>query len=165
MKRQLLIVTVFLVIEFLFLTSCGETNTKNSVSKSRVEKLVIDTSSYTIINFDSIDNWPGFHDVTSTTLTDDEIQEIEKVLKECIDNYNPRQQKLFDSLSKAHPNHGLLARHYVIDLSRYKRQYVPVLNSKGQKEVWINCLCSGEFGDWRNGLVMANDGGNCYLTL
>jgi hypothetical protein len=39
------------------------------------------------------------------------------------------------------------------------------LNSKGEKEVWINCFCRDGERDWRKNLVFVKDGGNCYFNL
>ena len=48
----------------------------------------------------------------------------------------------------------------------YKRQYVPVLNEKGEKEVWINFFCN-DFDDdnWKTATFNVRDGGNCFYSL
>jgi len=47
----------------------------------------------------------------------------------------------------------------------YNIQLVPVLNSIGQKEVWVNCLCSGTDDNWKKGITVVDDGGNCFFNL
>jgi hypothetical protein len=49
-------------------------------------------------------------------------------------------------------------------LSAYKRQYVAIINSKGQKEVWIGFFCR-EPEDWRKSEILVEDGGACYLVV
>jgi hypothetical protein len=56
----------------------------------------------------------------------------------------------------------------VIDLKRYKRQYIGVTNEKGEKEVWINCFCIDPHNpkmNWKKEFVMVKGGGNCYFNL
>jgi hypothetical protein len=52
--------------------------------------------------------------------------------------------------------------------NRYKMQFVPVVNSKGEKIVWVNCFC--RFWDdfcntWRTQAVIVDDGGTCYFNF
>ena len=49
-------------------------------------------------------------------------------------------------------------------LSVYKRQYIAIVNGKGQKEVWINFFCAPPDG-WRKDESIVADGGICVLTL
>jgi hypothetical protein len=98
-------------------------------------------------------------------LTQAEIEEIEIILKQCIDAYNPDQKIQFDTISKAHPDYNLKIDNFVIDLTRYKRQYFPVINSAGQKEVWVNCFCNDFDKNWRTEMLIVDDGGNCYFNL
>ena len=147
----------------LFLFSCGQTKTNNQTQTLEAVP-EIDTSTFAILKFDTTDTWL-FKNVKPTSLTKNEIKETEKLLKQCIDQYNPGQQLQFDTISKAHPEYNLQLDDFLINLSRYKRQYVPVVNSAGQKEVWVNCFCDHFNFDWRNQIVKVNDGGNCYFHL
>jgi hypothetical protein len=45
------------------------------------------------------------------------------------------------------------------------RQYVCVLDLKGDKLVWVNCFCSAYNNEWRTKLFMVDDGGNCYYSF
>jgi hypothetical protein len=57
----------------------------------------------------------------------------------------------------------------------YRRQYIPGINLKGEKTVWINCFCvepnkfpayqSNNFDDWNTEIIVVNDGGNCYFSV
>ena len=98
-------------------------------------------------------------------MSEEEIKDIDLLLKKCIGNYNPEQQQLFDSLSRIHPGADLRIQDFIIDLRRYKRQYFPVINEKGEKEVWVNCFCNTHYKDWENQVISVRDGGNCYFNL
>lgn len=124
----------------------------------------IDTSKYAILWFDTTDTWL-FENARSSSLTQTEIEEIESILKKYIDAYNQNQQRQFDTISKAHPEYNLNVDNFVIKLSKYKRQYFPVINSAGQKEVWINCFCNDFDKNWRRDMLIVKDGGNCYFSL
>jgi hypothetical protein len=52
-----------------------------------------------------------------------------------------------------------------IDLKRYKRQYVAVINNKGEKEIWINFFCNDCDKDWKKEIIIVKDGGDCFFNL
>lgn len=147
-----------------FLSSCGQTKDNNQAKTPIVSTHSIDTSNYAILKFDTTDTWL-FKNAKPANLTQTEIKEIEIILKQCIDAYNPDQKMQFDTISKAHPEYSLRVDNFVIDLSRYKRQYFPVINSAGQKEVWVNCFCNDFDKNWRKEMLIVHDGGNCYFSL
>jgi len=131
---------------FIFLLSvplfflCGLAKGQNMYDTSKV--IVFDYPAPGAFLFDSA--------YRSTVLTKTDFLNIEKLLTLCITKYNRRQK----SWKR-------------IDLRGYVRQIVPVINSKGEKIVWINCLClyGGENKEWRNGIITADDGGKCYFNL
>jgi hypothetical protein len=49
-------------------------------------------------------------------------------------------------------------------LSVYKRQYIAIVNGRGQKEVQINFFCDPP-NDWRKNVSIVFDGGVCVLKL
>ena len=149
---------------FLFLTSCGRINRSKVNPESKINLQTIDTSYYAILQFDTPDTLLS-KNATVTTLTKNEIQEIDTLLKKCIDSYNPEQLAKFNSISKAHPEYNLKVQNFVIDLSRYKRQYFPFVNSAGQKEVWVNCFCNDFGKNWKNERLTVEDGGNCFFSV
>lgn len=157
---------IFPAIIVLFLTSCSSRNIRQA--ELPVSNIIhIDTSQYAVLKFDTSETWL-FSNARPSVLTEAEIVETETLLKKCIDKYNPEQQLQFNSESKAHPEYGLRLEDFVINLSRYKRQYVPVINAGGQKEVWINCFCEA-YGSsqmkWRKDVLFVMDGGNCFFNL
>jgi hypothetical protein len=167
MKRQLIFSTLFLTT---CLTSYGQkiTNEKTiNTEKTETQKLDIDTSAIAIIRLDSSTNntFKLFKTVTETELTSEDFLKIETILKKCVEEYNPEQERQFKEINDKHPEYKLDKKNFIIDLTRYKRQYMATINSKGEKEIWINCFC----GQWdkhsRTSPVIVMDGGNCYFNL
>ncbi len=143
----------------LFLFSCGQRS--NQSKKPNTHS--VDTSNYSILKFDTTNNWLP-NNTKPAHLAFGEIEEIETILKQCVDKYNADKKLRFDTLSKAHPEYNLKLDDFVIDLSKYKRQYFPFINSAGQKEVWVNCFCS-DYENWRKEILVVKDGGKCYFNL
>lgn len=121
----------------------------------------MDPGIYAVLSFNTSGNLI-FKNATSTTLSKGEIIEVESIVKNCIKEYNTEQEKRFNATP---PELNLKKRDFLIDLTRYKRQYIPVINEKGEKEVWVNCFCSTTGIDWKQNLVFVFDGGNCYFNL
>ena len=163
MNTKLKLLT-FSIALFFSLSSCGQTKNNNQHQISSASNQAIDTSDYAILKFDTTEIWL-FKNATPASLTQTEIEEIEIILKQCIAAYNPGRQLQFDTISKAHPEYNLKVDNFVINLPRYKRQYIAVINSAGQKEVWVNCFCQHFDTNWRTEILMVEDGGNCYFNL
>lgn len=48
----------------------------------------------------------------------------------------------------------------------YYKQVIAGVNEKGEKEVYLNCLCSvANKKDWKKVFIMVLDGGNCYFQV
>ena len=144
---------IFTLISFLFVFSA------KSQSK-------LDTSKYTIFQFDR--NIPVVFGkgCRTTVLTPHEINKAEQVLIKCIFNYNIQQQKYSIKAKKLYPD--IDQNQFFIDLSKYKRQYLTVINEKGEKEIWINCFRpwnNSGFNYWRKKIVRVNDGGNYFFNV
>jgi hypothetical protein len=106
----------------------------------------IDTSQYAIIKYGSYRIYDG---AKPSTLIQDEINEIEFLLIEAIQKYNS------DSKHSSK----------IMPLNKYKLQFVPRINNKGEKEVWVNSFCETGGHDWKKELIIVEDGGNCYFEL
>ena len=161
MTRKLTILTFILTI---FLTSCGQANTSNENQDKHTGAIRIDTSVIAILPFDTTQHWI-FNDSKPTDLKTEDLQNIETILTKCINDYNPEQEKQFEEINKKHPEYKLNNKNFIIDLTRYKRQYMASINSKGEKEVWVNCFCDTWDKNWRKKLIFVKDGGNCYFNL
>jgi hypothetical protein len=161
MKRQLIISTFFLTI---CLTSCGQTKTETKNQEQQTSIYKVDTSVVAILPFDKT-LYGFFKHNNLTGLTNDDLLKIESILNQCVNDYNPDQERQFKEISNKNPEYKLDKKDFIIDLTRYKRQYVATINSKGEKEVWINCFCNTHNLNWRTEKIVVKDGGNCYFNL
>jgi hypothetical protein len=106
-----------------------------------------------------------FENCRKAKLTEDEFIKLEIILKKCVDKHNVKAEKEYEKIALENPKNKPEKNHFVIEIERYKRQYVVVINSKNEKEVWINCLCYTDNKKWKKELVGTKDGGNCYFRL
>lgn len=158
---KLNILPLFYLLTFC---ACGQnsnsTKTDNiSVSKSDSSatfhntQVCGDTSVIAILPIDTSYHWL-FKNVTSLSLTDKDLQTVDNILTKCIKIHNNKQDttKQFSEY---------------IDLKKYKRQYIPFVNSKGEKKVYINCFCISDWGFdyWKKSLVQVDDGGSCFFQV
>ena len=127
--------------------------------QSHLWKKILNTDdfTYTVIRFDKTYTWI-FKNAEPSDLTVEEIKETERLLLTCIEEYNREPYPL-----KAHPEYKLDKNKFIIDLTQYKKQFIPVLNRKGEKEVWVNCFCEDNFNDWKQQIVKVQDGGKWFL--
>lgn len=49
------------------------------------------------------------------------------------------------------------------EFEKYQRQYIPSVNAKGEKFVWVNCFCREGHNRWRRKIIIVEDGGKCYF--
>lgn len=152
----------------IFLLSCKQNDTKSKSStlpeleSDRVNKAV--TPEYVILKYDSTMHWL-FKGSKPAELNSSEIKEIELLLLKCINAYNPKQLKKFEKYNKENPGYNISKTHYIIELKKYDRQFIPVINKKGEKEVWVNCFCITSSKYWKKEIFQINDGGNCFFHL
>lgn len=134
----------------LILTFCmtdyGQSNRSKENQNKQTKTIYIDTSVFVILPFETTLNWV-FKDSKPTELTNDDLLKIETIFNKCMNAYNLDKNNL------------------KIELGRYNRQYVAAENSKGEKEVWINCFCREWDINNRKQIVSVLDGGNCYFNL
>ena len=96
--------------------------------------------SYVVITYQ--ENYNIFKNSTPTELSEKEISNVNRILEDALSNLSLK-----------------------IDLNNYKRQYVAVINSFGEKEVWVNCLCKQNNENWKKEIIFVDDGGSCYFNL
>ena len=112
----------------------------------------VDTSLYVVLKYDSsVDMATNikFDKAEATTLSIAEVNDMEQLIDSSYQDYN-----------KNNPRRQLFG-----PLSAYKRQYVAIVNGKGQKEVWINFFCSSLDFDWKHHVLIVDDGGVCFFQL
>ena len=106
----------------------------------------LDTSLYTILPYSPNSHLP-LRGVRPASLGTDEVDSIEVILRAMVQEQNAR------------------GRAHLSNLTQYKRQYVAVINAKGEKEVWVNCFCQLVSPAWRKEIVVVYDGGPCFFHL
>ena len=136
---------------------------KMSESKIRNQKL-IDTSKIAIIPFEKSKSW-FFKENQPTSLTSKDIEQIEELITLCIFKYNSKEQKIYNQIEKNKVENKEYFEKNCIDLSKYKRQYVATINSKGEKEIWVNFFCDTFNSDWKKEILVVFDGGNCFFNV
>lgn len=94
----------------------------------------VDTSVIAILPYDTTMHWI-FKDSKQAVLTAKDLKMIDSHLSKCIDDYNPEQERQFQEINGKHPEYRLDNNHFVIDLSKYKRQYIAVTNKHREKVV------------------------------
>lgn len=124
----------------LILVLC--TNAQNG-SKQFVESKCV------VLKWDKSYNWI-FSSVKSSTLTDSEIKQVQDLLKRAVLDHNEKTKFVAEKI----PSN-----------KSYYIQLLPVINGKGQKEVWINCFCSVDGNKWKNEICLVKDGGNFFFNL
>lgn len=149
---------------FAVLCSCGQSNSidkkygANSKTNYNNDTLTntqfyLDTSIIAILPIDNSNPWL-FKDAKPTTLTNEELSKVEQLLIDCINTHNAKQDttKQFSEF---------------INLKKYKRQYIPFINSKGERNVYVNCFCTSDWGFdyWKKTLVQVDDGGSCFFQV
>jgi len=166
MGRQFAILTFLLTIFFLYCRQIS-TETKNGVEVTTTSG--IDTSVIAIFSFDTLQNrWYKsiFKTGKPIELTFEELLQIDTLLNTCINDYNPAQEREYLKYNIEHPDFKRDKKHFLIYLNRYKRQYLAIKNQKGEKEVWINCLCTPMGTEkWKSKIISVEDGGNCFFNV
>ncbi len=149
--------TCTILFSALTIVSCAQAKNNNQIDTEKtvvLSVLPIDTSLIAIIPFDKSRDWLFDKTYSPSTLTQNDIDKIEKLLTDCVNNFN----KKLSTNNK---------QYFSIDFTKekFKRQYLAVINKNGDKEVWINCLCQTRGNDWKTSIIMVDDGGNCYFNL
>jgi hypothetical protein len=137
--------------------------TTSLICNAQTEKTK-DSLNYTIIQLDSTNNWIN-RKAKTANLSLEEIEEVELLMKKCITEYNREQEAQFEKMKRDLPKLKLKKEDFLISLDNYYRQYVPMINEKGEKEIWINCFCADFDTEWKNQLILVDDGGNCFFNL
>ncbi len=150
------------IIVTLSLIACGKST--NSDLKIPDKPVPASDSKTTIIKYDTTQHWI-FKNGTPTTLSPKEITDIEEILKLFVADYNAAREKYIAETQPKLPDQRLANEDFMIELKNYNRQYVPVINARGEKEIWVNCFCIINGTDWRERVVIVDDGGKCFFNL
>jgi hypothetical protein len=147
--RQTMRISLTILILALGQTLCGQ------VGKYR-ESDSFDTSHIAIFRYNSTQTWI-FKDGKQAALSKAEFELLDSLLTNCVTTYNNEQRQKYKG------KHSV--KNHLINLQSHKRQYIAIINNKGETEVWINCFCDTHDRDWRRELIIVDDGGVCYFNL
>jgi len=164
-----IIATVF----SFFVLSIGGYGHKTDIKLNGVIHLskLLDTSRYAILEFDKANNYYFDKDAKPTTLSNEDIVKIEDLIEKRVSEYNRIEKDSAISITKRlrkkkHDPNFTWKGDFIKTPSKYYKQLMPIINSKGEKEVWVNCFCNtGENSDWKKSIVLMEDGGSCYFKL
>ncbi|RFZ82177.1 hypothetical protein DYU05_16285 [Mucilaginibacter terrenus] len=150
---------MYLLSVLTFFMLCGAPTAEAGKLTAATKTASIDTSRYAILKFHKgRDSFLFDSTYTAANTTEDDIKKIEKIIKVTVAEYNERLLK--NTGSKA-TKAGLI---YKPD--KYYKQIICVINSKGEKTVWVNCFCTPhEKRYWQKGIVMVLDGGPCFFNI
>jgi hypothetical protein len=157
------------VLSLCFLISCGESKTETNAlpAENPVPLVSADTVDYAVLPSDSSSHLiTGFpRNLETATLNAADQRLMDSLMQVLVADYN---NKLLSQKPKAADTTALAPS--PIDLKDYKKQYIAVINAKGEKEVWANCFCKAiekriEFVDWKKIPVKVIDGGNCFFNV
>ncbi len=115
-------------------------------------KLQYDTSEIAIL---SDQDWAAIKfgkDCKLVELDQDDIAQIQKLWSKCVRKYNNSFVAGFQDTLDTNIRH-------------FKKQLMAVINKKGGKEVWINCLCNASDYNWKKQIMIVADGGNCFFNF
>ena len=132
--------TLFLIFS-LFLSN-SENRTKSNFSNHLIQ---VDTSKYAILKPDSIPRYIFDKSCKPADLSNEDIKKIDVLINNVVEKKSGN---------------------FHIKPSKYYKQLIAIINSKGEKEVWVNCICSLQnHANWRKSIVFVLDGGPCYFNL
>lgn len=146
---------------FVFLISVNQ----KLLSQNLGNEFKLSSSEFQILSFDKNWNWI-FTNGTSTSLDKDELVKIENILNVIVKEHNEQEKLELDKHNKKFPDNYRKHTGYEISLEGKMRQYVPIVNEKGEKEIWINFFCDKPRNDeWKTVPRHVSDGGNCYFSV
>ncbi|GHV35467.1 hypothetical protein AGMMS4952_27740 [Spirochaetia bacterium] len=143
---------VFSILLVFSLISC----VKESISKNDSQPIEINKNSILIeeIDFVILKNNEFikslFGNCTSIELSENDLDELNIIINNAVKGYNGNE--VIEN----------------IILSNYKRQYIAIINEKGEKEVYVNCFYNtfAERNDyWKTQFVDVDGGGKGFFQL
>ncbi|OON70121.1 hypothetical protein B0919_05110 [Hymenobacter sp. CRA2] len=124
----------------------------------------VDTAMVAVLPYDHERDKYRLKNAQASGLNLEEIGLVDSLLQVCIAEHNRLQSIELRGMRQARPDIPWDSTQFLITLPNYRRQLVPYLNAKGEKEVWVNCFCD-KTPYWRKDIVDVDDGGNCFFNL
>jgi hypothetical protein len=144
---------IWALIVTLVLSAC-RAKTGKEQAENGLDQLKYDAAKTAIISWDRTLNYLfDSLNYRPTMLTQEDIDKVDSLLTSSVTDYN-------NSLTEGHDD-------YKIDLmgKDYKKQLIAVTNSKGEKEIWVNCFCDDGDKSWTTEILAVEDGGPCYFNF
>ena len=144
----------FLLLPLILLISCANSGKITDFDDYHYE----DTEGidFVILHYEPNDKWVHellFKNEVPADLSEVDLENINKILQVAINHYNTDLKK---------------SREKDIDLSKYNRQYIAVLNENGEKEVYVNCFKNRQVRKdehWKSDLYIVVDGGSDFFKV
>lgn len=100
----------------------------------------------------------------SRQIEDGELAAAEKLLEKAVASFNEKRTEEFVTFMAENPASDWAQTDLFIELERYYRQYIPYLNEKDDRCLWINFFCR-PVGDWKTHRVHVEGGGVCFFSI
>lgn len=166
----------FIIITLLGLLSCNPGHDRDmQVAEAKdasieVPLVNIDSLDYVVFTYDSSTYslyWNFSKNLRPVALTKEEISQAELLILKQIDLYNQSRTEEFHQMNTKYPDYNFQIETFIIENpAKYARQYIPAINSDGEKILYVNAFCSLQEHDyWKKGLVEVMDGGECYFQM
>lgn len=124
---------------------------------------MISDSRYAILSFSKL---PASYQEGAESLSwgTADFSDAEKLLEKAVSAFNEKRTEDFITFMAENPASNWAQTDLFIELERYYRQYIPFLNPKNERCVWINLFCR-PVGDWKTNVVQVNGGGVCFFSI
>ena len=137
---------ILILVCYLFISN-PENNAKTDILNHLIQT---DTSRYIVLKLNNIPDYIFDKSYKPAKLTITDINEIDNLINKAVKKHNKTATKYFQ----------------IENPSRYYKQFIAAINSKGEKIAWANCFCSiKDVNYWKKSAVLSADGGNCYFKL
>jgi hypothetical protein len=158
---------ILIFILLFFTATCNQSGKQKENEEIEIEEEVqkIIESDYTILEFESNWHWI-FKNAQPTELSQVELNEVDDLIDIAIKKNNEQQNEYLKKHNAEYPKIQWTETGFELNLNKgYHRQYVSVIDSNGEKIVWVNFFCSTFNDNWKKELVMVHDGGNCFFNI
>jgi hypothetical protein len=160
-------VKILILVLLISISSCNRYKKETEITSSEqiISELAIDKGEYVIIPFKQEWYWI-FKNSKQTDLTQSDLNEIEGILQIAVKENNDSQKLYLEKHNMEYPKHQWTETRFELKLNGFRRQYVPVINESGEKEIWVNFFCNNwQSEKWKTEIIDVDDGGNCFFNL
>jgi len=114
-----------------------------------------------ILNYNETE-FPFLKNCRQASLASNEFTLADEILQIFISDYNIEQTRQFNSFTPEQQKGHILL---LLDLNAFRRQYVPVINQAGEKEIWVNCFCNSLDKDWKKEIIKSSGERMCNFKI